>query len=709
MTVYNQVWDDSLEPNETNIRQWLDNLYSRFQPIEQARWNEANIDSLFHAGSQQYVNRYFNFAPTYNFQNYYFNLIQAPVSMVTGYQRQHRKSINYIPTEGADTQTTDQYTRLITHLCNSEGINETFSRACELAAISGMVLLQPYLDYMGEDPLQGALRLKIWEYNSYMTDPYFRDFPGMSDCQHVWCQEFISKREALNRFRDHEHIIKPMAGTPQRYGRFYFLPENYNMNRNDLLVISYVWFKSTRKKKKFYSESLKMFFDYSEKHTDVFRIMERSPDMKIVEVDTPTWKLATVLNDQLMSLTFNPLGFDQCPFIPVIWSYDPHLNYPNLRVRSLVFAMRSPQFLLNRKIIIANDIEESTINAGWKRKSGAVANEDTLKKTGQGYDIIVNEGYEMGDVEKILPSSAPASTMQLAEQLANLIFATSGVNLESWKGDDMKQMSSLTLLVKQAANLMVLQKYFDQWDQSLKMLGEVMLAILQLNWSAEKVELYLGEQPTEFFFNRLFAKCQVVVEEGLNTATQKHQEFMQWMELNQALGGVIPASEIAKRAVIQGKNDLIEILQKQEQMQAAQAQHTEMVAQSLEDAKIKELYSKAVANISMAKERQSRSDSNLGLYEERLSEISHNRAMTSKQKVEALEKLIDIIHRYGEIETMLQAGNLQSLDYSQIAQENREKQDAKNTSAKNEFVAQMLTGLLGGQQGQQMQQDQFGV
>ncbi len=144
MTVYNQVWDDSLEPNETNIRQWLDNLYSRFQPIEQARWNEANIDSLFHAGSQQYVNRYFNFAPTYNFQNYYFNLIQAPVSMVTGYQRQHRKSINYIPTEGADTQTTDQYTRLITHLCNSEGINETFSRACALAAISGMVLLQPY-------------------------------------------------------------------------------------------------------------------------------------------------------------------------------------------------------------------------------------------------------------------------------------------------------------------------------------------------------------------------------------------------------------------------------------------------------------------------------------------------------------------------------------------------------------------------------------
>lgn len=621
--------------------------------------------------------------------------------MVTGYQRQHRKSINFIPGEGADTHTTDQYTRLITHLCNSEGINEQFSKACELAAVSGMVLLQPYLDFMHDDPAQGQLKTKVWEYNSFLVDPYFRE-PDMSDAQFVWCQEYISKKEAENRFPDKVENIAPMSGTPQRYGSFYFLPENYNMARNDLMVLSYVWYKWKRKKKKLYSKSRNQFFEFSEKNANLDQILYAIPDMEVVEVETPTWKLAVVLNDQLMFQGDNPLGFDTCPFIPVFWNYEPHINYYDLRVRSLVKTMRDPQFLMNRKIIIANDIEEATINAGWKRKVGAVANEDNLKKSGQGWDIVVNEGYEMTDVEKILPSSVPASTMQLADQLANLIFSTSGVNLESWAGDDHKQMSGLTLLMKQAANLMVLQKYFDQWDYSLKLLGDTLLKIVLNGWNAAKVGLIIGEEPSPYFYSHIFSRYQVIVEEGLNTATQKQQEFMQWMELNQALGGIIPASEIAKRAVIQGKNELVELLAKQEQEQAAMAQHTQMVQQSLEDAKIKELYAKAANQIASARERHSRSDSNIGLFEERLSELRKNEAMATKAKMESLEKLLDAISKYGELETALQAANLDTYDYTQNLREDAEKESAKRTSAGNEFVAQMLAGMGGMQGGQNM-------
>ena len=160
--------------------------------------------------------------------------------MITGYQRQHRKGPNFIPAAGTDSQTTDQYTKLITHVSNVEGINEVFSRACEQAAITGLVLLQPYLDYNGDDAAQGQMKLKLWEYNSFLVDPYFRDTKDMSDCQFVWCQEYISKQEATFRFPDKAQTIQPMSGTPQRYGSFYFLPENYNMARNDLMVLSYV-------------------------------------------------------------------------------------------------------------------------------------------------------------------------------------------------------------------------------------------------------------------------------------------------------------------------------------------------------------------------------------------------------------------------------------------------------------------------------------
>ncbi len=699
-------WQDNLEPNQGNVRGWLDNLYAKFQPLEQARWNESNIDTLFYAGAQSYVNRHFNVSQgTSNSGQFYFNISQQPINMITGYQRQHRKSINYIPTEGADPHTTDQYTRIIDHIANAQGINEAYSKACELAAVSGMVLMQPFLDYTGDDPAQGSLKAKVWEYNAFMVDPYFRE-SDMSDANFVWCQEYISKQEAEARFPDKMGQIMPMLGSPQRYGSFYFLPENYNMARNDLMVLSYVWYKWRRKKKRLYSPSRNQFFDYGGGQEQLDEILYNIQDLQVVEVETPCWKLAVVLNDQLMFQGENPLGFDDCPFVPVFWNYEPHVNIPGLRARSLMSTMRSSQFLMSRRIVLNHDISESSINTGYLRKVGAVANEDNLKKHGQGYDILINEGYEITDVQKIIPNAVPPSDMALADQLQGLIFATSGVNIENWSAQENGQVSSLTVLLKQGANLMVLQKYFDQWDMSLKLLGDKLLKIVLNNWNAPKVSLIIGEDPSPHFYSKIFAKYQTLVEEGLNTATQRQQEFMQWLELNQALPGLIPPSEIAKRATIQGKTELMQILANAEKQQAAVQEHATTIQHVLEEAKIKELYSKSALNIASARERHGRSEADIGLFEERLSMIGRNNSMSLKTKMEALEKLIAVTHQYGELEAHLKMNNLQGLEAIDDSKEQMAKVDAKRTSLSNDFVAQMLSQGFSGQNQQQGQEQQ---
>ena len=402
----------------------------------------------------------------------------------------------------------------------------------------------------------------------------------------------------------------------------------------------------------------------------------------------------------------NPLwDGPECPFIPNFWNYDPHLNQFDLRSRSLIFPLRSPQFLFNYKVITNNDIASATINAGWKRKVGAVANEDNLKRSGQGWDVIINDGYEMTDVEKIIPSAVPESDLALAQQMSDLIFSVSGINIENWSGQQDKQTSSLTVLLKQAANLMVFQKYFDQWDLALKLVGERMLQIVLNNWNAEKVAMLIGKEVNEIsphFFSRIFAKYKTVVEEGLNTPTQRNLQAQQMMDINAAFGReVLPPSMIIKDMNIQGKAEIVQFLQQQEdqasQMQNEQAQ----VAHAFEHAKLQELMSKATANIATARERHGRAEADIGLFEERLSEITQNRAMATKAKMEALEKMIDVIAKYGEIETMLKMNQIESFDYRQEEKENVEKVDAKRTAMSNEFVQQIL-GNANMQQGQQM-------
>lgn len=701
ISIVTTPWNALTEPNESNIRQFMTNLYTRYQPLEQTRWNEANIDSLFYAGEQSFVNRYFNFNNTRSNNNYYFNLIQQPVNMITGYERQHRKNFNYIPTEGADPQTTDQYNKLITDVCNLGYIHEQKSKAKELAAISGMVLAQPYLDYTEEDQAQGTLKVKIWEYNSFIVDPYFRN-PDMSDAQFVWCQEYISRIEADSRFPGKTEGITPMSGNSQTYGSFYFLPENYNLAKNDLLVVSYIWYKWKHKKKRLYSPKRNQFFDFAGGDGQLETILYNIPDLQPVTVEAPCWKLAVVLNDRLMFQGENPLGFSGCPFVPYFWNYDPHINYPSLRCRSLVRPMRTPQFLANHKIINNNDISAATINAGWKRKIGAVANEDNLKKAGQGWDVIINLGYEMTDVEKIIPSAVPESDLQLAQQMIDLIPTIAGINIENWSGQQDKQISALTAMMKQAANLMVFQKYFDQWDLADSLLGDKLLQIPLHNWNAEKVALYIGEEPSPHFYSKIFSKYKVLVEESDLTPTQNNLQAQQMLEINQAFGReVFPPSKIIPKMNISGKAEVIQFLEQQEQQASAMQQQMQETEYAFNHAQLQELMSKAAANIARAREDHSRSESNLGLYEERLSMIERNKALTLKEKQAALNQLLESIQKYGEIETQY-AENQLKIDSNRIDMETeKEKMDVHRKTEANKFLMEIMKGMPNPMQQQQ--------
>lgn len=683
-------WENNLQPSQGNVRGWLDNLYGKFQPVEQARWNQSNIDSLFYAGEQRFINSYFNFYPQFNWQNFNFNVLAQTINMVTGYQRQHRRSVTYLPAEGHESTTTDQYTKLIIHANNMKNRLEKFSQACEQATISGMVLIQPYLDYT-DDPVEGTLDLKLWSYNSFLIDPYFRE-PDASDANFIWVQQYISKEEALIRFPDQRESVRPMAGTPQRYGNFYFLPENYNMARNDLLVLSTVWYKSRKKRKKLYNRQTGQLFDFAGSDVEMLDALNALHMMEEVEVEVPTWKMASILNDQLMWQGFNPLGFDACPMVPVFWNYDPHLSYYDLRVRSLTRICRDPQYLLNRRIILNHDISESSINSGWLRKENAVANEENLRYAGQGKDIIIKDGYEMSDVQKIIPNAVPPSDMALADQLMDLVFRTTGVSLENFGlGENAdKSQSGLAIMLKQGAGLMVLQKYFDQWDVALKILGNLDIQIIQNKWSATKVAMMIGEEPAPNFFSKIFSKYHVLVEEGLNTPTQKQMAFAQIIELNQMLGGIIPAREILEMATFQNKDKIIKAVDEQMQQTAAIQNERHVLEQTEIQTRLQVLQAKAASEIAMARERHGRAESNIGLFEERLSEITHNRAMATKAKVESLEKLLDLVAKYGELEASIKAAELQSLNIQQEQEEDVEKADARRTALANDFFNSIM-------------------
>lgn len=694
MVMYFPPWDSDNEPDASNIKVWLDNVYGKFQPVENPRWQQGNIDTLFMAGEQRFINSYFNFNPTFSFQNFHFNIIQQPVNMITGYQRQHRKSINYIPINDMFQQGADDMTKLVTYDVNKGGVLEKYSYACEQSAIGGMVLAQPYMDF-SNDPVNGTADMRIWSYNEFMTDPYWRQ-PDMSDCNVIWCQQFISKQQAKAIFPEKADLIASMSGQGTRYGKFYFLPENYNLSRNDLLVMSYVWYKSRRRKKVLYGRNNGMTYDFMGEDKDLKEVMAKTQGMfEVVEYEVPTWKLATVLNEQLMWQGLNPMGFDECPLVPIYWNRDPHIAQYDLRVRSLVRTMRDAQFLLNRRIILNHDISECSINAGWKRKENAVANPEVLKYSGQGKDVIIKQGYEMTDVEKLVPNAVPPSDLQLAEQLTDLIYRVSGVNQELM-GMANDSVAAIEVMLRQGASLITLQKYFDQWDVALKLIGNLYKKLEQRSCSPEKIATITGKEAPPEFVLKIFPHYDVMVAEGINTSIQQQQEFLQAMQINEALGGIIPARFLLEKSTLQGKNEIIAAVDENIKQQSEMQQQEQLLAHTKAEAEIQDLQSRSVSNIAMARERHGRAEANIGLFEERLSEISQNRSMALKAKVEALRELCDLIAQYGQMDAMVRSGQLSLMNMQQKEDENIEKFDARIQSKANDQETN-LSQNLGGQ------------
>jgi hypothetical protein len=241
----------------------------------------------------------------------------------------------------------------------------------------------------------------------------------------------------------------------------------------------------------------------------------------------------------------------------------------------------------------------------------------------------------------------------------------------------------------------------------LKTLGDRLLQIVLNNWSAEKVAQIINEEPSPYFYSKVFAKYNVLVEESDLTPTQQNLQAQQMLDMNQTFGReVFSPSMIIPKLNITGKAEIIKILESQEQQAQAAQEHSMHLEHAVEEGKLKELYSKVASNVATARERHGRAESNIGLFEERLSMIGRNNSMSTKAKMESLEKLVEVTHRYGELEAHLKMNNIDSIDNAEQTKEDIAKEDAKRTSMSNDFVAQMLAGMGGQQQEQQPGQEQ---
>jgi len=627
--------------NNKAILEKMNKFYADSITINQSFWAEADTDTRFEAGDQTLWHELYGALPLAQRKQFNFNRIRRVVNMISGHQRRNRKSTIVTPVENGDAQTADQFTKIMYWLNGQEGVLNTISESFHGALVTGMNLLQVWTDYRS-DPISGDIKVDNCSYNSFLMDPYFKK-PDLSDCNAIWKRSFLTAKEVASLLPDREDEIMSFQSGDARDGKFEFLPESYNIGTKNLLTYDEFYYRDYRTQRMLVDTQTGEALEWkSEDKAALDEFLRVYPQITILDQTIPTVKVAIVVQNTVMYDGPNPLGIDNYPFVPVLGYFNPSITHFDKRIQGVVRGLRDAQYLYNRRKVIELDILESQINSGWKYKENALVNPKDVFLNGQGRGLALKEDAQMTDVERILPPQLPPSMFQLSELLAREVQEISGVN-EELLGSAMDDKAGILSMLRQGAGLTTLQGLFDNLDYSQKLLGKIILEVVQTNFAPGKVKRIIEEEPSAQFYHKAFGKYDSAVEEGLNTTTQKQMQFAQLLQLRES-GIPIPDDVLIEAATIQNKKELTDAIAQQKQAeQQAQQMQTQAALQE-QEARTNLAQSRAVADQGLGLERLSRIKENQALAVERRAEASKDRTASLLNLVKAIQEIdtIDI-------------------------------------------------------------------
>lgn len=640
---------------DKNVKSMMEDAYAQALTVNQSYWAEADIDARFKAGDQQLWNEIYGNARISK-RHFNFNRIRRIINMITGHQRKNRKSMVVVPMENSDQYTADQLSQVLFWVTKRDNMLSTISDAFEGAITTGMNLLSVWVDYR-HDSVNGDIRLDNVSYNGYLIDPFFRK-QDLSDCNYLWRRMWKSKNQLKAMFPGREDEIDSINPRGNRDGKFSYMPEAYSSSQNNLIALDEFWYADTRTQRVIQDVETGDSVEYFGDDDTLEEFISQDSNRIVKTISVPTVKLVYCVDGRVFYDGPNPYGHeikpvDRYPFVPVFAYYEPDVQYYPWRIQGVCRGLRDAQYLYNRRKIIELDILESQVNSGWVYEEDALVDPNDVFMTGQGKGIAVKQGRLSG-VQRIEAPQIPPSMIQLSEQLGNEIMQISGVN-EELLGSAMDDKAGVLSMLRQGAGLTTLQKLYDQLDYSQKILGSIIVDMIQSNFRQGKIQRITEEEVSPQFRQKSFQKYDIEISAGLNTETQKQMQFAQMLEL-QAAGIPIAPEDLLEASTIQNKSDIIENMKKREEAGAKQAQEEQAIQMQVLQSQINSLNSKAHADQSLGLERISRIQENQGLAEERhsqaienISDARLNRAKTMKEieglDVHQIEKLIAINER----------------------------------------------------------------
>lgn len=689
-----------LEDHQDIIKEFGEQ-YERSYQLLNTFYAEAYKDQSYFLGNQWSLEE-LSYLNNQRRSSFTYNMCRRLINLVEGIQRTNRLATIYSPIEDSSDETAELLTDVGQYVMQYGDGYEKLSTGFKDACVSGMSWISPYIDYR-DDPVNGDIKFHLDQWNAVIWDPftYERD---LSDCGFVARRKYLSRTAVISLLPEMEDRINALPWG-SRDDKFTYMPFARVFGMQKLLNYTEYWRAKW--------EIKDVLVDMRSGETSIWKgdrqrlkaILQIDPSFRLIKKPVRTVELGVIVEGELLYYGKDPYGLDDYPFVPIWVWYEPSYDLYTWKLQSLIRPIRDPQTELNKRRSKMLDILDSQLNSGWIAKTGAVTNNSSLFKSGNGQVLFVKPEANIDtDLKRIEPPSLPDSQLSFMETFERDLPKILGINPEMLGMPENEKIETAAILSKMRANagLIGLRGVFDSLAETQKILGKKVMQLIQNNYSPEKVESITKKRPTNEFYSKAWGKYNVVVEEGLLTDTQRQTQYSQLLALK-GLGIDVPDGLIIKNSNLHGKRALNEILDAKAKQQEEAALKAEQLQMQQLKVMTDGIESKAQSDQALAMERLSTINLKNAENVERIQKAEQDRTGAELNFVKALKELegMDLNVMSQKIQMLQQLGQIVHAESEQ-----KRAQIQHEVDVNQQLAQQQVMGQQNPQQNQQQNSQQ---
>lgn len=442
-----------------------------------------------------------------------FNIIKKVIDFITGTQERNRKDIVVKPVKNAQTSISSVLTKLIKDVVEkNEGLH-LLSNLFKTGCIKGRGFIHAYRDY-DLDPWTGGLKLELIDALDCLIDTTSKQY-SLGDSKFFIIRKWMNKDEIIEQYPklteklmsisqgddDASKVDDDIFSIDTTSTEGLDATESRYNNRSDYryrVLWTYVR-KAIKRTHLIDSEEMSDYILQTDDAKENAKELEtENPERyKVVERVDKVLYLIKTIDDIVLEKVKEPFKdrdnneevirnvSNKFPVIPFGCGFDDG------KWSSLLLDLLDPQKEKNKLRSATLHNVCSMANSGYFIPKNSVDEEtkQNLETSGARTGIIIEYDAQIGKPEKIQPNQFPQSIFLLGEQSNEDIREISGINTANY-GQTTSQESGKLNELRQIQGLTTNTSIFDNFDLSMKLLGELIIEIIRSTniYTTEEIE-----------------------------------------------------------------------------------------------------------------------------------------------------------------------------------------------------------------------------